>query len=88
MRTMSERERQIESKLKSLNVSFNFKDTPLEQVIGYLHTYTGINFAIDEHALKTDGVDSRIPITQQLNEIPLSSALSVVLDKARLQYII
>lgn len=84
----TEKEKEIESQLKRQTISINFKNTPLDEVITYMQTYSGINFDIDTSALKADGIDPRTEITSTLKEIRLESALGVVLDKAKLRWVI
>lgn len=89
LRSMSPKERDIESKLNSHVVtSLNFKSTPLDEVVTYMQTLTGMNFVLDRPALLAEGVDPKMPITQALNDIKLSSALGVILDMAKLRYIV
>ncbi|QVL34312.1 hypothetical protein KIH39_10510 [Telmatocola sphagniphila] len=78
-------EKNIESKLnKSINI--NFKDNSLEQVIDQFRTYSGINIVIDTPALEEENLSSKMPVTEILNDIPMRSALQVILKKARLAY--
>ena len=88
-RFMSPKEKQIESKLKTQSISINFKSTPLDEVVGYLQTYTDINFDIDTRALRAENIDPKAEmITSQLKDIRLVSALGVILDKANLRWVI
>ncbi len=84
----SEKEKQIESMLKRQTISLNFKNTPLDEAIGYLQTYTGINFDLDTKALRAKDIDPKTEITSKLNQITLQSALNVILQKAGLRWVI
>lgn len=87
-RLKSEADKKIESKLNSQLVSLNFNNTPLDEAIRYLQTYTGLNFDIDTRALEKENIDQKKPITSVLNNITLKSALEVVLLKADLVYLV
>jgi type II secretory pathway component GspD/PulD (secretin) len=84
----TEKEKEIESMLKRQTISINFKNTPLDEVISYMQTYSGINFDIDTGALKEASIDPKTEITSSLKDIRLVSALGVVLDKAKLRWVI
>src|SRR5258708_3765453 len=84
----TDKEKQIESQLNRQTITLNFKATPLEDVIEYMQKYTGINFDIDTRALTEAAIDPKMPITSNLSEIRLVSALEVVLMKANLRWVI
>jgi type II secretory pathway component GspD/PulD (secretin) len=91
LRPRTDKERQIESMLNSKTISLNFKETPLDEVVAYMATYSGVNFDLDTRALANDPngpISSKTPITASLHDLSLKSALSVVLDKANLRYIL
>ncbi len=88
LKTLSETEKKIESKLNSMPVNLKFNGTPLDEVINHLHTYTGTNFYLDTQALRADAIDPKTPITVDLTQITLKSALEVVLMGANLKYLI
>ena len=88
MRSKTEKERQIESKLNTQMISINFKGTPLDEVVAYMQTYSGLNFDLDTKSLQNDGIDPKTPIDSTLNQMTLKSALEVVLAKANLRYVV
>jgi type II secretory pathway component GspD/PulD (secretin) len=82
-----EKEREIESRL-TRPVSLNFTDTPLQRVISDLHALTGINFHIDSPALREEGISLEQPVSLNLDQISLKSALNLMLHTAQLTYVI
>ena len=87
-RMRTEKEKQIEQKLRTQSISINFKNTPLDEVVGYLQTYTGINFDIDTRAMREASIDPKMEINSTLKDIRLVSALEVMLNKANLRWVI
>jgi type II secretory pathway component GspD/PulD (secretin) len=84
----SEKEREIERRL-STPVNLNFKDTPLRQVVADIRAFHAINIWIDEEALREDaGVSPDRPVTVQLEQVALKSALSLMLRPIHLTYVI
>ncbi len=83
-------EQSIERKLMTPIPSVNFKDVPLKQAIDDLKTLsgTGINFDIDTKAMEASGVNLDQPVSLNLENIHLKSALNLLLKKANLCYII
>ncbi len=81
MRTRSDKEKEIERKM-STPLSVSFKGTPLESVVTDLQTMTGINFDLDFNGLKEGNVDPKQPITSNLKDISLKSALNVICAQA------
>jgi hypothetical protein len=86
--TVDQVERSIERKL-SEPVSLTFKDTPLHQVISDLNMLVpGANIALDRLALQEAGIGLDTPLTLAAERIALKSALNVLLDQAKLTYVI
>jgi type II secretory pathway component GspD/PulD (secretin) len=83
----SDAEKQIERSLES-PVPMNFKDTPLSQVLHDLRGYQNIDIFVDENALKENGVSLDRPITMQLNQVKLKSALKLMLQNVGLVYVV
>jgi len=87
-RRRSEKEIQIERKLSS-EVSINFRDKPLSEVIDHLAKVTGVPIVVDQLALQEEGVESDALITMPLDTpISLKSALNLILEPLKLSYII
>jgi type II secretory pathway component GspD/PulD (secretin) len=84
---LGEKEQEIERKL-STPVNLNFKDAPLQQVVNDLRDYNAINIVIDEPALREDGISLDSPLSIQLNQVSLKSALNLLLHQVRLTYVI
>jgi type II secretory pathway component GspD/PulD (secretin)/tetratricopeptide (TPR) repeat protein len=87
MRSMSDKEKMIEAKLNSFTVNLHFKNVPLEDVVTHLQSYTGLNFYLDTRALSAEP-RAKDPITVDLNQITLKSALELVLKTGNLKYLI
>jgi len=87
-RHRTERELQIEKKLKS-PVLLRFTDTPLAEVINQLMRLTGVNIHLDERGLVEEGITSDTPVTINLSdEISLKSALNLILEPLHLSFVI
>ncbi|MFO0900408.1 MAG: hypothetical protein U0836_23485 [Pirellulales bacterium] len=87
-RRRTEKEIQIERKLSS-EVSINFRDKPLGEVIDHLAKVTGVPIVLDQLALQEEGVESDALVTIPLDTpISLKSALNLILEPLKLSYII
>jgi type II secretory pathway component GspD/PulD (secretin)/tetratricopeptide (TPR) repeat protein len=86
-RVRSEVEKQIERKMHT-PLSVNFKQTPLDGVVDQLHAMTGINFNLDLRGLKESNLDSKQPITTDLKDVSLKSALDIICQQAGLKHVI
>jgi hypothetical protein len=69
-------------------VDYKFSETPLEEVIEYFSSANEINFSIDNSALDTLGLDSSLPITQQMRDVALRQALGLILSQHDLTYVV
>lgn len=78
---------EIEHKLQT-PVNLNFNETPLKTVINDLRTWQGINIVLDDAALKEGYVSLEQPISLQLENVSLKSALKLLLDKVHLTYVV
>jgi uncharacterized protein (TIGR03000 family) len=83
----NEKEKEIKRKL-NMPVSFDFKNTPLRQVIDDLHTWTGIDFVVDKRALKEENISMDQPVEMNVDTVTLKSALTNILYPMRLTYVI
>jgi len=82
-------EKKIESSLSTTMVNLNFNNTPLDDVIKYLQTQTGLNFYLDARALEEARIDPKtLPINTSLNQITLKSALEIILPGVNLKYVV
>lgn len=87
LRSRSEAEKSIERKL-STPVTIKFKGQPLESVVSDLHTMTTINFHLDRRGLKEGNIDPNMPVTAELNNVSLKSALELICHEAGLKHVI
>jgi hypothetical protein len=69
-------------------ITLDFTDTPLQEVLDYLRDCCRIEIVLDTRALAEAGVDSGTPITKSLHNLPLRSALSLILRAQRLTWTI
>ncbi len=60
----------------------NFDANKLVNVMDYFRNTTGVNFFVNWAALEAAGVEQDLPITLQLNNIPATQALDLVLKQA------
>jgi len=65
-------------------VTFNFVDTPLDQVVQFLQTVTGINIVVDQRVLTA----GEYRITLSLTDVPLEDALDFALEMVGLRWIV
>jgi type II secretory pathway component GspD/PulD (secretin) len=80
-------ERNIERKL-TMPLSLSFANTPLRDVIEYIHGDQGINIFIDEPSLAEKGITLDSPITIHLDNIALKSGLKLLLSTVHLTYVV
>ena len=85
---LSAAEQLIQQKL-STEVSVQYENRALSEVLNELSTVTGVPMVIDERALSAIRVTAETPVTLQLpNSIKLKSALNLMLNKMELTYVI
>jgi type II secretory pathway component GspD/PulD (secretin) len=82
----SEKEREIYRKLDSQVTGFDYRDTPLHQVLDDLAGWSNINIVHDVPALKDANISTAQPITMKLEGASLKSALNLLLHQAHLTY--
>ncbi len=88
MRNRTEREIEIEKKLKT-PVSVEFTNAPLSKVVDYLAKLAEINIYLDPKGLVEEGVNAETPVTIEVRqEIMLKSALNLILQPLHLSYIV
>ncbi len=81
------REREIESKLNT-PVTLNFKDVPLYSVLQDLQAYHNIPIWPNRAALEEAGISLDRPVTIQVGNLSLKSALNLLLNDAHLTWVI
>jgi hypothetical protein len=76
--------------LKTLNstLSVDFNNTPLKDVIAYLHEKTGVPIFVDEGSLKEAMVDSSDTVTFKVNKVTIRTILKKILADHNLGYIL
>lgn len=86
----SESEEAINRALSSPLTSggLDFEDTALEEIVDYLREEYQIEIQIDERGLDDLGLDSSEPVTVNLRNISLRSALRLMLKPLELTYVI
>lgn len=87
-RRLTPDEQEIEKNL-STRVSVNLKNVPLAEALKTLCDLANIPVFLDPQGLQVEGITSDQPVTLELTkEIPLRSALNILLQPLRLNYII
>jgi len=69
-------------------VTFEFIETPLEAVAAYLEDTSKVRVVLDHPALSDDGIDRNVPMTLSVKDIPLRSALRLMLRDLHLTYLV
>jgi type II secretory pathway component GspD/PulD (secretin) len=64
----------------------DFVDTPLEEIVNVLQDEYGIPIKIKVSALEAEGLDSSEPVTVNLHQISLRSALRLMLEALQLTF--
>jgi len=85
--TSAAKRKQIERVLSS-EPEFEFVDTPLSEVAGYIQREFGIPVHVDKEALDDEGLDDDVPVTFRIPGIALRSALRTMLRELGLRYVI
>jgi len=75
-------EARMREALKNKKVSFDFVETPLQDVISFLSALTEVSVVLDTEAIKEEARS----ITLRVNDLPLGSALNWVCKLAGLRY--
>ncbi len=74
-----EKRAEIMSKLRSMKVSLDFRETPLQDVIDFIREMTGINFVIDQKIYE-EVEPANLTITIKVDDLELRSALKLMLQ--------
>jgi type II secretory pathway component GspD/PulD (secretin) len=69
-------------------VSIDFRDKPLSEVLDHLRSLYGINIVPDEPALQAAGISLNQPVTIRLDNRPLRTCLNLILQNARLTWVV
>jgi type II secretory pathway component GspD/PulD (secretin) len=83
----NEKEREIERKLNT-PVTLTFTDAPLKSVLADIRAWKDLNIYVDEAALSEHGISLDRPVSVNLDQVSLKSALKLLLQPMHLTYII
>ncbi|OWK43695.1 yibQ protein [Fimbriiglobus ruber] len=88
-RTRSQAEREIELRLeRPLSIEFA-QPTPMREVLHKLRAETKLNITVDDASLADEGISlDQVLVTETLNNSTLRNVLELLLDKARLKFVI
>jgi len=87
VKSLSRVEREIELKLDQ-PFSVEFQQTPMREVIQKLREQTGLNITTDDAAISDEQISLDLPVTEKVKDLSLRNILAIVLDKARLKYVV
>jgi type II secretory pathway component GspD/PulD (secretin) len=85
--TKTRAEQEIERKLNG-HVSLRFENKPLGEVLKDLQDTQLVNIVTDRQAMQESLININEPMSMQLENIPLKSALNLILHDAKLTYVI
>ncbi|MBM83915.1 MAG: hypothetical protein CMJ78_25445 [Planctomycetaceae bacterium] len=74
--------------LLNRSISLELRDATLKEALKTLQTVGNINLYVDEAALKQEGLTSDAKLTVQFKDVPLRTALRVVLETLKLGYLV
>ncbi len=80
-----ESEKAIEKQLTT-KITLQFTETPLREVMKHLATKTGMNIVVDNLGLAEEGLKPDHPLSIDLEDVKLSTALKVMLEQHQLAY--
>ena len=72
-------EQRLLERLRSQTVSLDFKETPVEEAIGFLATYTRVNIIVDPVVFRTLSPEERA-VTLKVKDLSALNALRLILD--------
>ena len=75
----------IEAKLRD-RISLNLDKQPLREAITFIQNYTGLNIVPDPKAMGEEGLTTESPVSLVVNQIPLKTALKLMLRPLGLTY--
>jgi Flp pilus assembly secretin CpaC/tetratricopeptide (TPR) repeat protein len=86
-RTRTPAEYEIELKLDR-QVSLDLVQTPLSEAVENVRSLTGLPVSWDTDSITKAGVSLAIPVTERIGNISARNALAILLDKAKLSFVI
>lgn len=72
------RKAEILGKLNNLRITLDFREAPLEDVVSYLHEFSGVNFYIDPD-VRAKLADEKLRVTIKVKDLLLKSTLKLIL---------
>jgi hypothetical protein len=77
------RQQEVVSKLNTMRVTVNFENTTLEEAIGFLRDFSGLNIVVDAEVYKTQSED-QLKVTLKVKDLLLKSILKLMLNSREL----
>lgn len=87
VKSLTRVEREIELKLDQ-PFTIEFQQTPVREVIQKLREQTGLNITTDDASISDEQISLDMPVTEKVKDLSLRNILAIVLDKARLKYVV
>ena len=88
MKSMSEKEREIELRLER-PLSIEFRQAPLRDVLDKIRVETKLNITVDDISLDDEKINlDTVVVTDKLTDLSMRNVLSIVLEKARLKFVV
>jgi tetratricopeptide (TPR) repeat protein len=75
----------LEDQLNRL-VTFDFVETPLDQIVGFLQTLTKVNIVLDRRGIEVAGKSPATPITLKVTQVSLRDALDWLTEFSNLTW--
>jgi type II secretory pathway component GspD/PulD (secretin) len=88
LKSLSDKEKAIQAMLSRHLVSVNFHNVPLSKALSDLQAMTGVNIVLRHNDLKDEGINPDQPVSLDVNNIALKSALKILVDSAHLTYVV
>jgi len=77
------RKQEVVSKLNTMRVTVNFENTTMEEAIGFLRDFSGLNIVVDAEVYKTQSED-QLKVTLKVKDLLLKSILKLMLNSREL----
>ena len=87
MRNMSEKEREIQSKLDK-PVTVSFTNVPLYKALDDLRAMSGMNIHLESAALAAESVNPDTPVSVKVDNVSMKSVLNLILRQLHLAYVV
>ena len=77
------RKQEVVNRLNTMRISIDFANNTLEEAVGFLRDFTGLNIVVDAEVYKTKSED-QLKITLKVKDLLLKSALKLMLNAREL----